>query len=515
MLIRSNMTGLPVRPKFTPQPKINQQTAETASLEPRESFSPGTAEVGRAVSAPQIGEPQQVDVSHKREMRGAWVASVWNINFPSSSKLGAEAQKAEVVTLLDQLRECGFNSVFFQVRPEGDALYRSELEPWGSSLTGTQGKDPGYDPLQTFIDEAKKRNLEVHAWLNPYRAQSQSREMVAPHIGAQHPELVHQYGNVKWMDPGSEVVRERLVNVCKDLATRYDLDGIHFDDYFYPYPEKNDFPDDATWKAYKDGGGTLSRADWRRDNVNKAVKEVDQAIEDIHDHIRFGISPFGLPAPDRPKGITGFDQYEGLYADTQKWMDEGWVDYLAPQLYWPTNKKGQQYEVLAKWWNEHAKDHRAIFPGNNIQAIGSNKSWTIDEFRKEVEISRKHASSGGAGNLWWNVEPILKDKPGVREFFRDEVYREPALSPVMPEARDRVVQPPKVEVEGHTVKLSYQDEVPQRAYTVYRLGKEKWHLHSILPAGQEEITLADGVWAVAAASKHGVESKGVVVDLQP
>lgn len=515
MLIRSKSLTT-FAPPVTPQVGAVKAVISPAAPIAVDGFTPTADTQGLTTICPHqtTPPPQLVDVAHKRELRGAWVASVWNLNFPSDSKLKPDQQKAEITTMLDQLQECGFNAVFFQVRPEGDALYRSQLEPWASSLTGTQGKDPGYDPLQTFIDEAKKRNLEVHAWLNPYRAQAQAPKMVAPHLGVEHPEHVHKYGSVRWMDPGAPVVRERLVNVCRDLATRYDLDGIHFDDYFYPYPNGKDFPDQSTWRDYQRSGGTLSKSDWRRDNVNKAVQQVDQAIEDVHDYIRFGVAPFGLPAPDRPEEVKGFDQYESLYADTQKWMDEGWVDYLAPQLYWPTNKKGQQYEVLAKWWNDHAKDHRAIFPGNNLRDIGTNPNWTIDEFRKEVEISRRVASDGGAGNIWWNVGPILEDKPGVRSFFKDEIYRQPALSPVMPEAVGKTVKPPSVEVEGHTVKLGYQDAVPQRAYTVYQFENDNWQLKSVLPAGQDSLTLGDGKWAIAAASKHGVESQGVVVDLQ-
>ncbi len=253
-------------------------------------------------------QPELVDVGHFRELRGAWVASVWNINFPSSSKLDKEAQQQEIVKTLDTLQDCGFNSIFFQVRPEGDALYSSELEPWSSALTGTQGQDPGYDPLHTMIKEAKKRNIEVHAWLNPFRAKAAAPNLAHPHIGVTNPELVHPYGPNLWMDPGSETVQKKLVDVCNDLLDRYDLDGLHFDDYFYPYPDGTDFPDEATWQKYKAGGGELSRADWRRDNVNRAVQSVDQAVDSHGKHVRFGISPFGIPAPDKHEGNQVFDQ---------------------------------------------------------------------------------------------------------------------------------------------------------------------------------------------------------------
>lgn len=456
-------------------------------------------------------QPELVDVGHFRELRGAWVASVWNINFPSSSKLDKEAQKKEIVKTLDTLQECGFNSVFFQVRPEGDALYSSDLEPWSSSLTGRQGKDPGYDPLQTLIQEAKKRNIEVHAWLNPFRAKAASPNLAHPHIGVTNPEDVHAYGSYLWMDPGSDNVQKRLVDVCNDLLDRYDLDGLHFDDYFYPYPNGKDFPDDETWRKYKAGGGELSRADWRRDNVNRAVRSVDQAVDSHGNHVRFGISPFGIPAPEKPEGIHGFDQYNGLYADTQKWMDQGWVDYLAPQLYWPTTQRGQEYEPLVKWWNEHTSGGRAIFAGNNLSSLGSNSRWTKEEYKRQVELAREHSGPGGAGNIWWHIGPLLENRQNVQKLFKDDLYATPALSPPLPGADKEAVAPPGVTFEKRQLHLANEDARPLKAYTVYRKEDDQWKLDRILPPDQPDLTLSEGEWAVAAVSRQGVESKGVVL----
>lgn len=456
-------------------------------------------------------QPKLVDVGHFRELRGAWVASVWNINFPSSSQLDKEAQQQEIVKTLDTLQECGFNSIFFQVRPEGDALYSSQLEPWSSALTGTQGKDPGYDPLQTMIKEARKRNIEVHAWLNPFRAKAASPNQVHPHIAVTNPEDVHPYGANLWMDPGSDAVQKKLVDVCNDLLDRYDLDGLHFDDYFYPYPNGADFPDEATWQKYKAGGGELSRADWRRDNVNRAVQSVDQAVDSHGKHVRFGISPFGIPAPDKPEGIHGFDQYNGLYADTQKWMDQGWVDYLAPQLYWPTTKRGQEYEPLVKWWNEHSSGGRAIFAGNNLASLGSNSSWTKEEYKKQVELSREHAGAGGAGNLWWHVGPLLENRQNVQSLFKDDLYTTPALSPPLPGADKLEVAPPDLSWNNDKLRLVNQDAQELKAYTVYRKEGQEWKLDRILPPDEPELTLAGGEWAIAAVNRQGIESKGVVI----
>lgn len=465
--------------------------------EPRDAYVPG----------------ETVEVGHRRELRGAWVASVWNINFPSTPKVPEVIQKFELRNMLDRLKECGFNAVFFQVRPEGDALYRSELEPWSAWLTNRQGRDPGYDPLQYLIEQAHERNIEVHAWMNPYRAQSGNQARVAPHIAVTHPEHVHPYGAVKWMDPGAQPVRGRLVDVCRDVTKRYDVDGIHFDDYFYPYPlEGVPFPDQATYQAYRDGGGTLGLADWRRENVNSAVREVNDAVRGEKDYVRFGISPFGLPAPDRPEGISGFDQYEGLYADTQKWMNEGWVDYLAPQLYWPTTQPRQPYEPLLNWWAEHTQGGRYIFAGNDLSSLGKNAKWTVDEFKKQVAITRAQHDNGAQGNIWYNVGPLLENRRGIVSAFKDHLYGEPALTPPLSRFKGQAVAAPEARVEGRQVSMTHRDGVPLRAWTVYRPKADGWELDRIIPGDQSTFELPAGRWAIAAANKHGNESQGVVVD---
>jgi uncharacterized lipoprotein YddW (UPF0748 family) len=476
---------------------------------------PAPAPVEQPRGEDRVELTETVEVKHKREMRGAWVASVWNINFPSSANLDAEAQKAEMRKMLDRLQECGFNAVFFQVRPEGDALYKSELEPFSHYLTGKQGKDPGYDPLAYMIEQAHQRNLEVHAWLNPYRASSSRRtEQVSPHVAVEHPEHVHVYDTTKWMDPGAPVVQKKLVDVCRDITKRYDVDGIHFDDYFYPYPKEGvEFPDQRTYAAYQAAGGKLARDDWRRENVNKAVRDVQAAVREEKDYVRFGISPFGLPAPDRPEGTSGFDQYEGLYADTQKWMDEGWVDYLAPQLYWRTDQPKQAYGKLVNWWADHSKEGRYIFAGNDLRALGSNSKWNINEYRKQVELSRAKYEQGSQGNLWWHVGPLLENRQNINQVFQQEFYKEPALTPALSTAKGQQVAAPQVHQTGNKVSLAHSDAAPLKAWTVYRQEGAQWKLDRVVPGQQSEIELPPGQWAIAAASKSGVESPGVKVSI--
>jgi uncharacterized lipoprotein YddW (UPF0748 family) len=450
---------------------------------------------------------ETVPVSHPRELRGAWVASVAHITFPSKPGLTGEQQREEMTRLLDTLHSSGFNAVFLQVRPEGDALYSSSLEPWSRFVGG----DPGYDPLEWTIEQAHARNLEVHAWLNPYRARGLPRTVEpfqAPHLGALLPEHVHRYGQFFWMDPGAPAVRERLVDVVRDLVARYDVDGIHFDDYFYPYPEGDqDFPDDWTWFSYQNAGGNLSRADWRRENVNRAIREVSQAVRSERDSVRFGISPFGIPAPEKPAGIQGMDQYVKLYADTQKWMDEGWVDYLAPQLYWPTTQAPQAFEPLLRWWVQHARDGRYIFPGINLAALHSKPAWTVAELREQIRLTR---AAGAAGTICWNVNPLLENRPGARDLFA-EVFSRPALTPPLSDAAGVRPPAPSVRVQDHRVSWEAADDTPLRAWTLYQRVGPAWRLAQVVPARADGVELPPGAWAVAAVSRYGTESDGTVV----
>lgn len=464
--------------------------------------------------------PETVEVFHPRELRGVWVASVANMHFPSRPGLSPEEGRAELARLVERVSECGLNTIFFQVRPEGDALYASELEPWSRYLTGEQGKDPGYDPLATLIPLAHARGLEVHAWLNPYRASAKSAEQsrfVAPHLGALSPQKVKPYGSFVWMEPTSPEVRERLVAVCRDLATRYDLDGIHFDDYFYPYPEGGrDFPDEAEWQSYRFLGGTLSRGEWRRANVNQAVAEVSAAVHRVRPHLRFGISPFGLPAPDRPEGILGFDQYNKLYADPQSWSDRGYVDYLAPQLYWPTTKKEQALEPLLNWWTDHAVDGRYTFPGFNLNGLGGKPEWTLDEYSKELELTRGRASQGAKGAIWWSVAPLLENRRGVVEHFA-KLYPRPALSPPLFRYRHETVAPPRVYLEARGARLEHRDSTPLKGWAVYSQRGRDWELQQFVPRGhavpaQARLELKPGRYAVSAVTRLGTESHGQIVE---
>lgn len=449
-----------------------------------------------------LAAEELVQVGHTRQLRGAWVASVANMHWPAQAGLTAARQREDLCLMLDRLAEARFNAVFFQVRPEGDALYRSELEPWSRFLSGRQGQDPGYDPLDYLVRQAHRRGLEVHAWLNPYRAQAVPPPPagdlpVPPHQAAVEPESVLAYGALRWMDPAAPSVRGRLVRVCQDLTRRYDLDGMHFDDYFYPYPDGElPFPDQA---SYTRSGTALSLGDWRRAQVNQAIQEVSSAIAAEKPYLRFGISPFGIPAPEKPEKITGLDQYEKLYADTQHWMDQGWVDYLAPQLYWPTTRQAQAYQPLLRWWQDHAREGRYIFPGLNLAALGSKSEWDLTEYRRQLALAQE-------GYIIWNVAPILENRQNVRaELFAASA----ALTPPLARCADRVAATPEVTLHGSQVRLTFTDSVPWRAYTVYGWQDGHWGLHQILL--DHRVKLPAGRWAIASVSRDGSESLARVV----
>ncbi len=456
--------------------------------------------------------PELVDVFHQRELRGVWVASVSNINFPSSQVLSAAQQQAELRDLLDVLVDSHCNAIFFQVRPESDALYKSAIEPWSRFLTGMQGKDPGYDPLETLVTEAHSRGIEVHAWMNPYRAKSsKSSTAAANHLSVTQAKYAYTYDTSVWMDPGAVAVQDHVAAVITDVVGRYDIDGLHFDDYFYPYPTATPFPDSATYAEYQAAGGQLALKDWRRDNVNTLVQRVSGDIQTAKPWVRFGISPFGIYRPGTPPGINGLDQYDSLFADPVKWKAEGWVDYLAPQLYWPSTQVPQAYGPLIDWWSKLPQDGRYTFAGNYLSKLDSSISWTIDEFRTQVQLSRAQADNGSLGNIYFHVGPLQKNQSGIRDVFRDEFYATPALSPPVIAAADVPVMPPTVLVKGSTVTMSHDDDI--FAWVVYYDDGTGFAIDRIVPATTMSFDLPIGRYAISAAGRSMVESLGVVVEV--
>ncbi len=458
-----------------------------------------------------VDDRQLVNVAHNREFRGIWVATVSNINFPSARGLSASALRAELDGMVELCVQTGINAIVFQVRPEGDALYASTLEPWSRYLTGTQGNDPGMDPLAYLLERAHEEAIEVHAWLNPYRARSSSGTSVASnHMAAAFSQYAYNYRNQTWMDPGAEVVQQRLLDVVDDLITRYDIDGIHFDDYFYPYPD-GPFPDSATYGAYQSSGGTLSLGDWRRDNVNQMVQRVHELITTEAPSVRFGIAPFGIYRPGIPAGITGLDQYDAIYADPLKWGQQGWVDYLAPQLYWPTSQTAQAYEPLLNWWTG-INPNIYIFAGNYLSKIGENSTWSLAEFAEQLRISRTYSSRNSLGNIWFQIAPLQRNTSGVRDAFADTFYPTPASTPPMVNATTLPPAPEATRVDDRVllsppITLDVED---LRAYGIYVPDGSGWRLRELVAASTTEIT-ADETVAISAIDRFSVESQAVVL----
>jgi uncharacterized lipoprotein YddW (UPF0748 family) len=374
----------------------------------------------------------------RREFRGAWVATVANIDWPSKRGLSTVEQKAELTAMLDHAARLKLNAIIFQVRPACDAMYASAIEPWSEYLTGTMGKapEPFYDPLAFAVEEAHRRGLELHAWFNPYRAlhSSSKSPVAANHVSKMKPHLVKRYGKFLWLDPGEREVQEYSLSVVMDVVKRYDIDGVHFDDYFYPYTEKDsrgedlDFPDDASWRRFG-AGGKLSRADWRRENVNTFVRRVYQSIKATRPAVKFGISPFGIWRPGHPATVDpkAYDAYAKLYADSRAWLVNGWVDYFTPQLYWPIEPPAHSFSALLKWWSEQNPRHRHLWPGMDTTKTAS--SWKPDEIIRQIEITR--AQPGVSGHVHWNMKSLRRNRALDDKLARG-VYAGPALVPATP-----------------------------------------------------------------------------------
>ena len=375
-----------------------------------------------------------------REFRAAWVATVENMDWPSRKGLSTARQKEELLGILDTLVALRMNAIILQVRPAADALYASSIEPWSDVLTGEMGRapEPYYDPLAFAIAEAHKRGLELHAWVNPYRAKHPSTKTVSPgHISRTNPGLVRNYGPYLWLDPGDPAVRALTERVVFDLVRRYDIDGVHMDDYFYPYPETRrrkeiPFPDNATWRRYRKAGGTLARNDWRRQNVNKLVKELYDGVHAVKPWVKFGVSPFGIWRPGYPASVRGLDQYSVLYADARKWLNEGWVDYFTPQLYWSVDKRQQSYVELLEWWTQQNRKGRHLWPGNYTGKVGFTNSakWPVSEIIEQIRLTR--AQPGATGNVHFNMTVFTQNPDSLDERLLRESYSEPALVPASP-----------------------------------------------------------------------------------
>ncbi len=472
-------------------------------------FATGCAQV----SAPTVAQiDPNLPPPTPREFRAAWVATVANIDWPSKNNLTVAQQKQEIIRIVERARELNLNALIFQVRPAADAMYPSILEPWSEYLTGVQGRmpDPYYDPLKMWVEEAHKRGIELHAWFNPYRARHTSAKSPnAPmHIANTNPALVKSYGGYLWMDPGEGEAAQRTLDVIMDVVRRYDIDGVHVDDYFYPYPInapgsmpplEQEFPDDASWRHYIVFGGGLARADWRRENVNQLMQKVYEGIHREKPWVRFGISPFGLGRADRrPPGIEGFSQYDKLYADVERWLNKGWLDYLVPQLYWPIEQRAQAFEPLLDYWLSENKLKRHVWPGLFTSRIdNTGKSWPVDELLRQVSLTRSKKME--QGHVHFSMVALVENRKGVSDQLKANVYTNPVLIPAAPWLNATPPAPPvlKVDTDGvtrtRTIDLSsFERSASGHAWRLaawVRVGGV-WEF-VIGPAGMEQTERAD------------------------
>ncbi|MFV1968197.1 MAG: family 10 glycosylhydrolase [Pirellulaceae bacterium] len=374
----------------------------------------------------------QGNIGPKHEFRGAWIATVIRLDWPPRGP--SSLQQKQLIAQLDSLKGAGINAVFFQIRSEADAMYESAIEPWSFWLTGQQGKapDPFYDPLTFAIEEAHKRGMELHAWFNPYRAVRGSGYVNSDdHVSKAHPEWILTFGSVKTTDPGLQEVRDYIVNIIADVATRYDIDGVHFDDYFYPYPPNNISIEDAQTFADHSRGFT-NLGDWRRDNVNLMVQAISDTLAAIDPLIKFGISPFGIWKNGVPSGIFGLDAYNVIYGDALTWLKNEWIDYLVPQLYWAFGG-GQDYGKLAPWWAEQMNG-RHLYPGHGAYRADPNTFsrtlFSATEIPNQIRFNRDH--DGISGSVFFRAKNLTLFKTkGLSDSLSSDFYRYPALTPPM------------------------------------------------------------------------------------
>ena len=367
-----------------------------------------------------------VNTHPKREFRGAWITTVLNLDWPKSTN--PESQRSELINILDNLKRTGINAVLLQVRSESDALYNSAFEPWSYWLTKAQGTPPNpfYDPLEFAIKEAHKRGMELHAWFNPYSAvrNSGSYPLDPTHVSEMYPDWILNFGTKKMLDPGLPIVREYVTAVILDVVERYDVDGIHFDDYFYPYPpDQITNQDDNTFANYP--RGFTNKGDWRRDNVNLFIEMVYNNIQAVKPYVKFGVSPFGIWKNDIPHGIVGLDAYNVIYCDAVNWFDKEIVDYVAPQLYWPFGG-GQDYGKLLPWWANQTNG-RHLYSGNAVYRINN---WSATEMPDQIRLNRR--TSHVDGSIFFRATHVLGNLKGFTDSLKTNFYHYPALSPIMP-----------------------------------------------------------------------------------
>jgi len=465
-------------------------------------FTLGMSAIATAQNYAPVNErPPQL----AREFRGAWIATIYNLDWPSSPGLSSGTQQAELRGILDKLVALKMNAVVFQVRAQCDACYSSPLEPWSSSFTGRMGASPGYDPLAFCIREAHARGIEVHAWFNPFRALSNnSQNPAGNHVTRTSPQITKRYGTMTWCDPSQQDTRARALNVILDVVRRYDIDGVHMDDYFYPYPSGS--------LTFNDGKSPSQR----RAYVDGFVSNLYSAVKRQKPWVRVGISPFGIWQPGVPSGIeAGLNSYEELACDSRKWLNNGWVDYLAPQLYWRDSPRKQSYSLLLNWWRQQGD--RPVWPGIATERINSKEDpgRPAAEITNQINLSRKIGRNWN-GHIHWSAKSLVTNKGGIATKLAS-IYTQPAAIPPMPWINGNAPAAPSVgaSVQGEGTAIHWQANGNTAKIAVQARYGDTWRTVRIVPAGANGITIqrADSI-AVTALDRFGNASPAKVLGVQ-
>ncbi|MFN0125629.1 MAG: glycoside hydrolase family 10 protein [Verrucomicrobiales bacterium] len=481
------------------------------------------ASVGSAASAllSPMAQAAPAPGNLPREFRAAWIATVHNLDWPSRPGLPVDEQKAQLVSQLDAAARLHLNAVIFQVRPSGDAVYASSLEPWSPFVSGSMGRSPGYDPLAFVVREAHRRGLEVHAWFNPFRARAaKAHPPVGNHLAVRRPQWVRSFGGGLWFDPGEPGVRDHTIRVITDVARRYQVDGIHIDDYFYPYPPPgavgigtSSFPDGATFAKH---GRGMNRAAWRRSNVDAFVSGLYRSVKGVRSAAKVGISPFGIWRPGVPPSIKGqLDSFEYLAADSREWFARGWCDYLAPQLYWSIQPADQSFDTLLRWWHQQNRTGRHLWPGMAIDRIGPKRP--AGEIVSQIALTRALAPRGRAGGCHWALKALRQNRGRIQDALLTGPYASRAAVPASPWLGAAVPEAPRALCQGGILRINPPADAGWIA--VQSWDDREWQLAEILHCDASdscapiESRVPDDTRLIAlrTLSPNGVESDPVLV----
>ncbi len=431
-----------------------------------------------------------------REFRGAWSACVYNIDWPSRKGLSVGAQQAELRSILNRMQSLNMNALIFQVRPNADAVYQSSLEPWSSWISGTMGRSPGYDPLEFCIREAHARAIEVHAWFNPFRALPNAGLPAARnHVTRTNPSVIRNFKTYRWMDPASSWTRNHALKVMLDVVRRYDIDGLHIDDYFYPYPDVH--KDGTPKQIFPDGKSPAQR----RSYVDGFVKNMYSSVKREKPWVRVGISPFGIWRPGVPAGTTArIDAYRHLAADSRKWLANGWCDYLSPQLYWRVNSE-QSFTKLLTWWRQQGQ--RPVWPGVATSRIKSSEDpgRPASEIVKQLNLTRT-IDQNWVGHVHWSMKSLMQNRGGINSALKPRLYSQPALVPPMPWLSQKTPPSPRAKAgnEGGNIRVSWSRVSEASKYAIQARYGKVWRCERIVSSGATSTTIAPNADAIAVTS---------------